>query len=126
MKRGWVYLAFGPIFGVLGSLLWAIMRDGADAALRDPAEGATLAYVFGLFVSWISLMVDVGLARVVPIAVRAPLIAATGAAIAFVCLAFALVRAPPLQNLALVGVVAAGSMGMCSLLANDYSKPERA
>ncbi|MDH6262000.1 hypothetical protein [Bradyrhizobium sp. BR13661] len=126
MKRVWVYLVFGPIFGVLGSLLWAIIRDGADAALRDPAEGATLAYVFGFFVSWLSLMVDVGLSRAVPIVVRAPLIAATGAAIAFACFVVALGQAPPLQHFGLVGAVAAGSMGMCSLLANNYSKPERA
>lgn len=126
MKRGWVYLAFGPIFGVLGSLLWVIIRDGADATLRDPAEGMFMAYVFGFFVSWLSLMVDAGLARAVPILARAPLIAAAGAAIAFACFYVALGEAPPLQSFALVGVVAAGSMGTCSLLANDYSKPERA
>lgn len=126
MKRGWVYLVFGPIFGVLGSLLWAIIQDGADAALHDPAEGATVVYVLGFFVSWSSLMVDGGLSRVAPIVVRAPLIAAIGAAIAFACFAVALGQAPPLQHFGLVGVVAAGSMGMCSLLANDYSKPKRA
>lgn len=126
MKRGWLYLVFGPIFGVLGSILWAIIRDGSDAALRDPAEGATLVYLFGFFVSWLSLMVDAGLARVVPIVVRAPLIAATGAAIAFACFAVALGQAPLLQHFVLVAFVAAGSMGTCSLLANDYSEPERA
>lgn len=126
MKRGWIYLLFGPIFGVLGSFLWAIIRDGADAALRDPAEGAILAYVFGFFVSWLSLMVDASLTRVLPIAVRAPLIAAIGSAIAFACFAAALWEAPPLQHFVLIGVIAAASMGMCSLLSNDYSKPGRA
>jgi hypothetical protein len=125
MKRGWVYLVFGPIFGVLGSLLWAIIRDG-HAALRDPAEAATLAYLFGFFVSWLSLMVDGGLSWVVPVVVRAPLMAATGAAIAFACFAITLGQAPLLQHFGPVVVVAAGSMGMCSLLANDYSKPDRA
>lgn len=125
MKRGWVYLVFGPIFGVIGSLLWAIIHDGADAALRDPAEGAFLAHAFGFFVSFLALMIDAGLARVAPIVVRAPLIAATGAAFAFACFAVALGQAPPLQRFVLVGVVAAGSMGICSLLANDYS-PGRA
>lgn len=126
MKRGWVYLVFGPIFGVLGSLLWAIVRDGANAALRDPAEGAFLAYVFGFFVSFLSLMIDAGLAQVLPIVARAPLIAATGAAIAFAFLALALGHAPPLQHFMLVGVVAAGSMGTCSLLASDHRKSQRA
>lgn len=122
MKRGWVYLVFGPIFGVLGSLLWAILRDGADAALCDPAEGAFLAYVFGFFVSFLSLMIDAGLAQVVPIVARAPLMAAIGSAIAFTCFAVALGQAPSLQQYVLVGVVAAGSMGMCSLLSSDFSK----
>lgn len=121
MKRGWVYLVVGPIFGVLGSVLWAMMESGVSAALRDPAEGAFLALVFGFLVSWLSLLVDASLARVIPIVARAPLIATSGSAIALACLAIALGQHPSLQHFAGIGIVAAVAMGACSLLANDFS-----
>lgn len=122
MKRGWVYIVVGPILGVLGSLLWEIIRVGVDSALRDPAEGMMLAWVFGLLVSGPSLLIDTGLARFLPIAVRAPLMAATGVAIAFSCFGVAVGELPSQNFPLLIGVVAAGSMGICSLLAGSYSK----
>lgn len=122
MKSGWVYLVFGPIFGVLGSLLWVMIESGLSEALRDPAEGIVLALVFGFFVSWPSLFVDASLVRFLPIVLRAPLTAASGAAIALCCLAIAEGHVPPLKNFMLIAIVAACSMGACSLLANDFSK----
>jgi hypothetical protein len=125
MKRGWVYLVFGPTFGVLGEYLWESMEVGLSAALRDPFEGAVLAFVFGFFVSFAALFFDAGLARVAPLIVRGPLIAASGAAIACVFLAvvfWPLPHLPPIDLFLRVGLIAATSIGACSLLANDFSK----
>jgi hypothetical protein len=122
MKRGWVYLVFGPTFGVLGALLWAMIQSGVSAALRDPAEGAFLAFVFGFFVCWPSLFVDAILARVVPIAAKAPLMAASGTAIAFAWLAVALSPLASLRYFIPIGIIAAASVGACSILANHFSK----
>jgi hypothetical protein len=122
MKRGWVYLVFGPTFGVLGAVLWAMIDSGVSAALRDPAEGAFLAFIFGFFVSWPSLFVDASLARVVPIAARAPLMAASGTVIAFAWLTVALPPLASLQYFIPIGIIAAGSVGACSILAGDFSK----
>lgn len=122
MKRAYVYIILGPTFGVLGSLLSEMMKSGVSAALRDPAEGAFLAFVFGFLVSLPALLVDASLARVIPIVVRAPFIAASGTAIAFACLAIAGGRLPSLQHFTIIGIIAAGAMGACSLLSNDFSK----
>jgi hypothetical protein len=45
-----------------------------------PLPFVNQAFVFSFFVSWVALFVDAGLTQFVPIAVRAPLIAAGGRA----------------------------------------------
>lgn len=122
MKRGWIYLVFGPIFGMLGLLLLEMMKGRLSAALRDPAEGAFLAFVFCFFVSFTTLLVDASLARVLPIVVRAPLVAASGTAIAFAYSAGTLGGLPPLDWFMPISIDAAASMGACSFLANDFSR----
>ncbi|HKU05199.1 MAG TPA: hypothetical protein VJR30_03950 [Bradyrhizobium sp.] len=123
MKRALVFLVAAPI-----SVFVATFFLGAAAGGKSPGfipVVATAMAIVTLSVAMLAGTLDAFLVRALAITLRAPLVAAVGAIIAsgltsgLVYVVFN--HLLPQEPLAYVAIGGATCMGLCSLLANDYS-----
>lgn len=129
MKRFPIFWLLGPTMVVLVALLREWIASGQLPG--DYVEGCVMLFVFGWIVCAVSLPVDGVLAYVVPIYLRAPLIATVGAAVAAGLRLYmesaSKTAAPPLYAgipIAWIAAAAIGAVtaGVCSLLSHDYRR----
>ena len=114
LRRALVFLLLGPMLGV-----FAVPLTAAVYGEMGPFIGMIMGmvFVFGLQVAGVTALADGTLSRILPISLRVPLIAGTGAMIAIGALTAILGRLP--QDMFLpVGGVVAFCAGVCSLLSH--------
>ena len=115
MKRAFVFVVLGPALAVL--TIWVAVGMPFEAFA---ASIAPLLYIAIVPVSGIVGLLDGWLAQPLPVSLRAPLTALVGATAAVVLPAAML--GMMLQGFSTpFGLGGAFSMGVCSLLAHDYS-----
>jgi hypothetical protein len=127
MKRAFVFLLLGPTLVALTPSL-IIVAEGGRVGGGFVEYVAMLLFLFTLVVSAITGPIDGYLAHALPLPLRAPLAAITGATIA-VGLVLALFTMmlphwtmPPQWLLTPFAIGGAFCMGVCSVLSNNYSR----
>jgi hypothetical protein len=116
VKRVFIFLILGPIFGVSGAILNDVIAGRGFS--RDIGEGAVMAVLFSAVVSLGTIPFDQYLSHFIPVVFRASLIAVVGAAMA-ICVILALMgRVLPFEYLMPFAIIGALCMGACSLLSN--------
>ena|SRR5712664_381801 len=118
MKRVFIFLILGPLFGAFGAVLNDVVTGRGFSV---EGEGAAMALLFSTVVSTATMLIDGYLSHFIPIVFRAPLTAAAGAAIAVCVILASLGKVLPFEHLMPFAVVGAFCMGACSLLSNNYS-----
>ena len=115
LRRALVFLLLGPILGVSAVLLAAAMYGG-----MGPFIGLIVGMVFvlGLQIGGITALADGILSRILPVFLRVPLTAVTGAMIGIGALTAIL--GPLSQDMLPIGGTIAFCAAVCSLLSHDY------
>jgi hypothetical protein len=117
LRRALVFVGLGPVFGAF--IAWSVVV--VLAAGPVDLYGIPPAYLFSLIVCAITGPFDGVLAHVMPIRLRAPLIAVVGAAVptgVFFLVAQGIKG--PWSLIVLMMIVGAAAAGMSSLLSHDY------
>ena len=122
MKRFFVFLIAAPLAVALTAALAVVASGGPGDFARF---FAVALFLLTLPVVAFAAAVDGFAARAFPIALRAPLVATVGAMIAY-ALPFTLLHwFLPTSLSGFFALGGAVSMGLCSLLAHDYSGEQR-
>ena len=122
LKRPIIFIVLGPLFGLCGAVLSAIMA-GQRVCLSCDLEGPVITIFFSFWVSVLTCPVDAVLARFTPTFVRVPLTALCGAAIAAGLVMWLGGKTVPLAELRPILTIAAICMGLCALLSGGRKSP---
>lgn len=115
MKRIFMFLVLGPVTaGIIAAFAAAAAGQGSIAGVF-----AVALFFLTLPVAAVAATFDAILARPVPVALRAPLIAILGAIVAHALAYILLHWIMPQVSLAPFAIGGAACMGLCSLLAHD-------
>lgn len=118
LRRTLVFGLLGPLLGVFELLAYEAVRGGLGYLLSVIMG---VVFVFGLLASVVTGIIDGRLSGILPIALRAPLAALSGALLAIGPPAV-LLGPMPLDSSIAIGVVGALNMAVCSLLSHDYGR----
>jgi len=114
------FVLLGPMLIAFAACL-IVVWVGGPCAIGFVPSCAAISILFACFISAIAKPIDEGLAQVLSMPLRGPLIAVIGAAIAVGSILVLSKTMLPLWVLAPVAIAGAYCAGLCSLLSGDSS-----